>query len=140
MQYNVYSLKQLNVVNGREFKMPMLPPSHQTGHAQSYHARTCAQSPLVPGRTTLSPLNVASPPTPIQSIIVLYNLYIIIAASKAKSSCKIDTFLQLRLLKCSKHLFTATSVHEQSTCNNHKTYYTGLAYYINSIHSVHLHT
>ena len=41
---------------------------------------------------TLSPLNVASPPTPIQSIIVLYNLYIIIAASKAKSSCKIGTF------------------------------------------------
>ena len=33
--------------------------------------------------TTLSPLNVASPLTPIQSIIVLYNLYIIIAASKA---------------------------------------------------------
>ena len=48
--------------------------------------------------------------------------------------------LQLRLLKCSKHLFTATSVHEQSTCNNHNTYYTGLAYYINSIHSVPLHT
>ena len=58
----------------------------------------------------------------------------------AKSSCKIGILLQLRLLKRSKHLFTAASVHEQSTCNNHKTYYTGLAYYINSIHSVPLHT
>ena len=45
--HNVYSLEQFNVVNGQEFKMPTLTPSHQTSHAQSNQARTCAQWPRV---------------------------------------------------------------------------------------------
>ena len=45
--HNVYSLKQLNVVNGREFKLPTLPPLPQTGHAQSYQVHACAQWSLV---------------------------------------------------------------------------------------------